>query len=95
MELLYCPLACVRSARLERSSSRIVIKGKLKTFNEQAFLSDLADSNTHHISEIPDVELALEYFTNPLLAITDKCASFLKSLGLKIDQAPGCPQNYQ
>ena len=53
----YCPLVYVIKARLERSSSKIVIKRNLKTFNEQAFLSDLADSNIHHTSEIPDVEL--------------------------------------
>ncbi len=60
----HCPAACISSARLERSSSRIVIKRNLKTFNEEAFLSDVADSNIHLASEIQDIELALEYFTN-------------------------------
>ena len=83
----HCPLACVRSSKQERSTSRIVIKRNLKSFNEQAFLNDLTDSNIYHTSEMLDIELALEYFTKSFITIIDKHAP-LKKLRIKNRSSP-------
>lgn len=58
----HCPTACVRSTRLKKTQSHIIIKRNLKNFNEQAFIVDLLHSDIHYTSEIPDVEMALDFF---------------------------------
>lgn len=53
---------------------------------KRSFLIDVADSNIHCTSEIPDIDLPLEYFTKNL---------YLLSVIWKKDEAPGLQHIYQ
>lgn len=78
----HCPVPCIIDTYLRRTQSRIIVKRNLRIFNEQAFINDLQHSDIHYTSEIPDVEIALDYFSKNFLAIMDKHAPF-KQLRIK------------
>ena len=74
----HCPVACIRSIHLKKSQPKIIIKRNFKGFNNQAFLNELYQSDIHLTSEISDVELALEFFTNTFSSILNKHAPLKK-----------------
>ena len=83
----HCPTACVRSIHIKKTKSHIITKRNFKHFSEQAFLSDLYQSDIHYTSQIPDVEMALDFFTKTFLTIIDKHAPW-KKLRVKDRSSP-------
>lgn len=74
----HCPIACIRNTKLKKTQSHTIIKRNLRNFSDQAFLFDLFHSDICYTSEIPDVELALDFFIKTFLSIIDKHAPFKK-----------------
>lgn len=75
----HCVIACVRNTKLPKVKSRYIFKRQFKLFDEQAFLHELY----HHlcpgvIDAIPDVDIAVDYFTTKFLQICDKHAPIKK-----------------
>lgn len=74
----HCPIVCVRGAKIQTSSTRIVFRRNFKHFNEQAFLQEITDSNINHTTEVPNVEEACRYFSNTLLTVVEEHAPLTK-----------------
>ena len=77
-----------------KAQSKILVKRNLRIFNEQAFINDLYHSDINFTSEIPDVEMALDYFSKDFLAIVDNHPPF-KKLRIKDRSNPWFPLGFQ
>ena len=83
----HCPIACIRSAKMEKTSSHTVMKRNLKCLNEQAFLNDCMLSNINGSLESTDAQECLDLFVNTFISLVDKHAPY-KRLRIKDRIAP-------
>ena len=83
----HCPIACIRSTHLIKTSFSTVIKRNLKHFNEHSFLTDLYQSNIHLTTQFSELQPALEFFTNSFITTVNRHAP-LKKFRIKDRSTP-------
>ena len=83
----HCPTACIRNISLKKSQSHMITKRNFKHFNDQSFIAELQNSDIRYTLQIPDVEMALEFFNKTFISIIDKHAPW-KRLRVKNSSPP-------